>query len=62
VHRVPASDAAYKLFEAVWGEGSLDIKFHPKPRDLVKLRRSMAFVHNTMPSLTPEDRAKKQCL
>src|SRR5882724_7185535 len=53
--------AAYKpLFETVWGEGSLDIKFPPNTEEICETPGgAMAFGTNTMPiRLTPEDRAK----
>jgi len=53
--------AAYKpLFETVWGEGSLDIKFPPNTEQICETPGgAMAFGTNTMPiRLTPEDRAK----
>ena len=53
--------AAYKpLFETVWGEGSLDIKFPPNTEEICETPGgARAFGTNTMPiRLTPEDRAK----
>src|SRR5437660_9088135 len=53
--------AAYKpLFETVWGEGSLDIKFPHNTEQICETPGgAMAFGTNTMPiRLTPEARAK----
>jgi cytochrome c peroxidase len=53
--------AAYKpLFETVWGEGSLDIKFPPNTEEICKTPGgAKVFGTNSMPiQLSPEDRAK----